>query len=150
MLAAWLVARGHQQEGRVISIGGDDACRLVFEPGVDRLAVAQSRGSVGPGGGFDLVVEAHLVGGDECGLGRAVGVEAEVVQAVRAGDGQQALPEVDIGGRVAGLREDAAFERSPQRDGVAVKQQAVSASGDRTQAEAGFCAGPSLIWAETR
>src|SRR5208337_3929655 len=60
LLAAGLVAVGHQQERRMITVGLEDAVGLVIYPLVHRLAVADGGGLIGPAG-FDLVIEAELV-----------------------------------------------------------------------------------------
>ena len=81
VLAARLVAVGHEREGGVIAVGLDHRLALLVEPLVERAAVADGR----PGGALDVVVEPQLIGRDERRLGRTPGVEADVVQAVGLG-----------------------------------------------------------------
>ena len=48
--AAGLVAVGHEEEGRVVAVGLQDAARLAVEPLVDRQAAAEAGRAVRPGG----------------------------------------------------------------------------------------------------
>ena len=134
--AAGLVAVGHQEKRRVVAVGPEDAGGLVIDPLVHRLAVAQGCGLVGPAG-LDLVIEAQLVGGNKGGLGRAIRVEADQVQAVGLGDADDALPRINIRRRMAGEREDAAFERAADEHLVAVEQELIALGRDFAQAEGG-------------
>ena len=91
VLAARLVAVGHQEERGMIAVGLEDAVRLVIDPLVHRLAVADGGGLVGPAG-LDLVIEAEFVRRHKGRFRRAVGMEANQVQPVRLGDADDALP----------------------------------------------------------
>ena len=113
LLAAGLVAVGHQEEGGVIAVGFEDAVGLVINPLVHRLAVADGGGLIGPAG-LDLVIEAEFIRRDERRLGRAIGMEPEQVQPVGLGDADDPLPGLHVGGRMAGEREDAALQRAAE------------------------------------
>src|SRR5690606_40173861 len=63
-----------------------------------------------------------LVGGLERRLRRAPGVEPEQVEAVAAGDVDDATPRRDVGGRVAGEREHAGLQRAADERLAAVDQ----------------------------
>ena len=89
----------------MVAVGAQDAVGLAPHPVVDRLAVAEARGLVGPRAGFDLVVEAEAIRRLERRLRRAPGVEADVVQAVRLRDADDPLPGRHVGRRMPGLRE---------------------------------------------
>jgi hypothetical protein len=133
--AAGLVAAGHEDEGRVVAVGAEDAVGLGVEPRVDGLAGAEFGGVVGPRGGLDMEIETEFVGGDEGGLGRAPRVEAKEIQAVGFDDAEDAFPFGDVGGRVAGARVVGAVERAAEKGFLTVDEELRALRGDLAEAE---------------
>src|SRR5262249_5517836 len=86
----------------------------------DRLAIAQGGGGVCPTG-FHLTVKSQFVRGLECRFRGTIGVEAQQVQAKRFGGAHDALPSLDIGGRMAGLRKDAALQGAAKKELASVE-----------------------------
>ncbi len=134
LLAAGLVAVGHQQEGRVIAVGFEDAVGLVIDPLVHRLAVAEAGGLIGPAR-LDLVIEPEFIRRDERRFRRTVGVEPKQVQPVAFGDADDALPGFHVGGRMAGEREDAALQRAAEEGLAAVDEELRALGRNLAQAE---------------
>ena len=78
-VAPKLVAQSHHSEGRVMTILMQDVYTLLMQEGHE-LLVLPVEGA--PEGQFGLEVDAERIGGGEGRLGRAPGVEADVVDAV--------------------------------------------------------------------
>ena len=120
---ARLIARTHQQEAGVVAVGGQDPVALFAEPAVDRPAIAHGGPLVHPGRALDVEVETRLVGRREGRLGRAPGMEPQVIQTVRLAHAEDPPPSVDVGGRIAGLGEDAALERAAEENLLPVQRE---------------------------
>ena len=127
------VAVGHQHERRVVAVGLQDPVGFGVDPLVDRLAVADRR----PGGALDLIVEAQFVGRDERRLGRAPGMEADLVQSVRLAIRMIRFHDSHIGRRIAGQREDAAFQRAAEEGLLSVHRELRALGGELAEAEGG-------------
>ena len=125
------VTQAEHGERRVIAVGLENA--ESFGPHVLAQHRVLSHGLV-PDGKFDLQQEAGAVGGEEGGFRRTVGVEPEGVQAIVAGDAEDALPCCQTGGRIARKRPDVALYRAAQKHGAAVQQELRAARGNGAQA----------------
>lgn len=129
----------HQHEGRVIAVHAEDAFRLGVDPGIDRLSIAEGGGLVGPTGGLDMEVHAEFVGGGEGGFGRAMGVKAEMIQAVGLG-GPDHLRQTRRVDRRSRFREDGAFEGPAQVEGTSVDGELCSVGSELAPSEGHFTA----------
>ena len=69
-----------------------DGETLLLEILVDALAETELHSVIGPRGALGLQVEAETVGSHKGSLGRAVAVEAHVVEAKALADAEDALP----------------------------------------------------------
>ena len=129
---AGFVAGDEEQEGGVVTVGGDDAFAFVVDPLIQRRALIEVRR---PRRALDLEVKPHFVSGDEGGLGGAPRVKAEMIEAVLAGDAENAFPRRDVGGRVTVFGEDATLERAAEKDLPAIQNELFVRDGDIAQAE---------------
>jgi hypothetical protein len=129
---AGFVAGDEEEKGGVVTVGGDDAFAFVVDPLIQRRAPVEVRR---PRRAFDLEVEPHFVSGDKGGLGGAPGVKAEMIEAVLAGDAENAFPRRDVGGWVTVLGEDATLERAAEVDFPAIQSELLVRDGDIAQAE---------------
>ena len=117
-----LIAGGKHDERGMVAIGIKDGAPLVHEVFVDGLAVAELHTVVGPRRSFGLQVDAEAVGSHEGSLGRAIAVEADVVETVLLTFPEQTHPRGGVGGRIARLREAAVLHGATQMNGVAVEE----------------------------
>ena len=135
-VASRLIASRHHHKRRMMAIGIDDAAGLLEEVFVDDLTATQLHAMIGPRRSLGLQVEAHLVGSGEGGFGRAIAVEAHVVESVLATLLEDAQPRRLVGGRIARFGEAAVLHRATQPDGFAVQVELRSADADVAHAEA--------------
>ena len=84
---------------------------------------------------FHLEVHAQLVGRLEGRFRRTPGMEAIVIDAVRAGDRQHPQPAGLVHRRVAGQGEEAAVELAAEEDRAAVDGELVSTGGEAAHGE---------------
>ena len=116
-----------------MTIAVEDGTALVGEVFVDGHSVAELHAVVGPRRSFGLKVEAQAVGSDEGGLGRAVAVEAHVVEAKVLANTENAFPGGGVGGREACLGETAVLHGAAQVDGTAVEKDVPAPHGDLSE-----------------
>ena len=135
-VASRLIASRHHHKRRMMAIGIDDAAGLLEKVFVDDLTATQLHAMIGPRRSFGLQVEAHLVGSGKGGFGRAVAVEAHMVEPILTTLLEDSEPRRLIGGRIARLGEAAVLYRATQPDGFAVQVELRSADADVAHAEA--------------
>ena len=111
------IAQGEHHERGVVAILTHDVLALLVQEGHEALV---GRVEVTPEGQFRLQVDAQAVGGLEGGLGRAPGVEAQVVDAILLVFEQIGRPLVNPHGHMGGERKHAGIVLAAQEGAVAV------------------------------
>ena len=114
--ASQLVAQREHDEGRMVAERLDDPLGLGAKIGVVSRLAAEGL----PVGKLRLEIHAQAVGRGEGGIGRAPGVEADVVYAVRLADAEIVLPPSGLHWRVAGQGEHATVVLAAEEGWLAV------------------------------
>lgn len=103
VISAGFISVSEHAEGGVIAVGFEDAFAFGVDKAVEVVSVADAEAvPVGPRAAFDLEGKAGFVGGDKGCLGRAPGMETEVIEAVTFSDVDYAQPFVRSYRRVSG------------------------------------------------
>ena len=129
------VACRHHAERRMMSVGIDDSQSFVQKILVDGHPSAQPHAVVRPGGTFGLQVETQPVGHAESRFRRAIGMEANVVEAVLLALAEHSLPRRFVCRRVARLGERAVAHRAAQEERTSVDVELLSPGTYLTQSE---------------
>ena len=119
----------------MIAVMLQDAVGLIINPLVHWLAVANGRGLVGPTG-FDLEIHAEFVRRLERRLRRTIGMKAQQIQSMGFRNADDAFPLANIGRRMAGPGENAAFERAAKKCFATVDCELRAVGGDFAQTKA--------------
>ena len=118
-----------------MAVGIDDAARLGEQVLVDDLTATEGHAMVGPRGTLGLQVDAHTVGSGEGGLGRTIGMEADVVEPVLTALEEDARPRGFVDRWIAGLGEAAVLDCAAQPYRLTVEQELTATDGDVANAE---------------
>ena len=120
--ATRLVAVSHHAERRMVAIFFQDTVAFITEPLIGIIAITHCR----PAGTFDLQVNTHAVGYFKSCAGRAPGMETDMVQSMCLALAIYFCPVSVVHCRIAGQREDTAFQCSPEENGMPVYFEACS------------------------
>ena len=120
-VAGRLVACCKHTERGMVAIGSHHALSLLKQITVYGHATAQLYTMVGPRRSLWLQIQSHLVGSAEGSLGRTIGVEAHMVDAIAFAFAEDVKPRRLVGRRIARLREAAVLYGSTQPYRVAVE-----------------------------
>lgn len=135
-----LIAVGHQNKARVISIRFENAFGFGVNLGVDRLAIADRGGLIGPRTSFHVEIKSQFVGRHKSGFGRTPGMKAYQIKPMRLGYADNAFPRFQIGGWMPGFGKNAALQRAAEKSFAPVDQELRALSGNFAQAKGGVLA----------
>ena len=121
----------HHAERRVVAICFQDTVAFLLQPLILRFAATDLR----PGPTFHLQIDSHTVRHMESGFRRTPGMEADMVQAIFLTGTVDLCPIVRLHGGIACQRENTAFQRAPEEDGLSVDFKTGSVRLELTEAE---------------
>jgi len=134
-VARRFVAIGEHAERRMIAVGLQDAVRLGVDPLVNGCAIPDRRSAVGPGGALDVVHHTHLIGREERCFRRTPRMKTQMVEAMGLGGSEDLAPCSYVRRRIAGQREDAAFECAAKEGLAPVESELRPLRGEFPHAE---------------
>ena len=129
--ATGLVSIRHEHKRGMVAVGRQDALSFLIEPLVDWLAISHAR----PGGDFHGKIETEFIRRNERGLGRAEGMEADMVQTMSLADTDNALPRRNVRRGITGQWKDAAFECAAEKERAAIDEEVAAIDGQVAKAE---------------
>ena len=133
-VAAQLVAQRKEGKGGMVGVLAQHPFALEAEPGIDCRFLAHREAPVGQ---LDLQAETMPVGNGKGGLRGTPGMEAQMVEPVFLRGAEDLLPASLVHRRIAGFREDAAFQRPAQKGFAPVHGELGPFGADRPHPERG-------------
>ena len=127
-----LVAQAHTYKGRVVTEEVEQGEGFVAQ---EFVLLCRLCAYGAPERQFGVQVYPFLVGGGECGFGRGVGMEAEVVDTVVFGYDEDAPPLLHVGGAIGAQGEDAGIVGAAQEGFVAVDDELRAFGGELAHTE---------------
>ena len=128
------VSEAKENHGGVISICLDYTASFLPNPG-NSLFISCSVQFAGPEREFRLEIDALLICCGEAGFGRAVGVEAHMIQAPLLEDFENSPPSLHVHRGVTGQWEGAPFVGSAEKDGEIVQGDAHPRAGNLSKSK---------------
>jgi len=114
----------------MIAVGREDAGGFVLQP-----LLHDGAAKITPQPAFRLEIEAHFIGGGECGFGRTPGMKADAVKSIILARLDDFFPRGNIHRGITGQRKIATEMGEAEVDGMAVDEDVFVARGDFAEAK---------------
>ena len=137
-VAGRLIARSHHDKRGMMTVGIDDAFRLLQQILVDLLSATELYTVIRPRRTFGLQIDTQFIGSSKGSLGRTIGMEPHMVQTILLDLRENTDPRGLIRGGITRLGETTVLHRTAQPHGVVVDIQLSAFYPHLAQAEGGL------------